>query len=216
LTLFKFITSSVCLAAFAAAAHGQSQFSEHNPPYRLQSGDTIEVQYRYTPEYNGTAVVQPGGYVNLPLTGDIKVQGLTVIEAQGAITEKATERLNRPEVTVLLKDYVHPYFVVAGEVGHPGRFEMHGDVTAMEAIAMSGGFKDSSKHSQVVLVRKYNKEMAEVTVIDMKAMQRKKGIAEDPLLQPGDMLMVPQNNVSKMERYVRWAGTGMLGLTFLP
>jgi polysaccharide export outer membrane protein len=216
LTFSHFITSAICLAGLSAVSFGQAQFSEHNPPYRLQSGDTIEVQYRYTPEYNGTVAVQPGGYVNLPLTGDIKVQGLTVVEAQSAITEKAAERLNRPEVAVLLKDYVRPYFVVGGEVGHPGRFEMHGDVTAMEAIAMSGGFKDSSKHSQVVLVRKYNKEFAEVTVLDMKAMQKQKGIAEDPLLQPGDMLMVPQNIVSKMERYVRWGGTAMLGLTFLP
>jgi polysaccharide biosynthesis/export protein len=210
-----FLRLSVFLL-FAAATFGQTQFAEHNPPYRLQSGDTIEVQYRYTPEYNGTAVVQPGGYVNLPFVGDIKVQGLTVLEAQNAIVENASVRLNEPEVTVLLKDYVRPYFVVAGEVGHPGRLEMHGDVTAMEAIAMSGGFKDSSKHSQVVLVRKYNKEMAEITVLDLKAMIRKKNFSEDVRLMPGDMLVVPQNNVSKMERYVRWTQVGLIGLTLVP
>lgn len=210
------ITLSVCLLNVVPTSFGQSQFSEHNPPYRLQAGDTIEVQYRYTPEYNGTAAVQPGGFVNLPLTGDVKVQGLTVVEAQSAIAEKASERLNHPEVAVLLKDYIHPYFVVAGEVGHPGRFEMRGDVTAMEAIAVGGGFKDSSKHSQVILVRKYNKEFAEVTVLDMKTMLRPKGIAEDPVLQPGDMLVVPQNFVSKMERYVRWTSIGMIGFSLLP
>jgi len=216
MSFFHFTTISIYLIGLAAASFGEGQFTERNPAYRLQSSDIIEVQYRYTPEFNGTASVQPGGIVNLPLIGDIQVLGLTVAEAQSAITEKASERLNQPEVTVLLKDYVHPYFVVSGEVGHPGRFEMHGDVTAMEAIAMSGGFKDSSKHSQVVLVRKYNKEFAEVTVLDMKAMISPKGISEDPVLRPGDMLMVPQNTVSKLERYVRWAGVAMLGLTFLP
>lgn len=210
------IPFSACLAAFAAASFGQSQFPERNPLYRLQSGDSIEVQYHYTPEYNGTASIEPGGFINLPLIGDLKIQGMTVVEAQSAIAQKAAVRLNQPEVTVLLKDFVHPYFVVAGEVGHPGRFEMHGDVTAMEAIAIGGGFKDSSKHSQVLLVRKYNKDFAEVTMIDMKAMSRQKGIAEDPVLQPGDMLVVPQNNVSKLERYVRWTAVGMLGLTLLP
>jgi polysaccharide biosynthesis/export protein len=213
LTLFKFIASVVCLTYFAAAGFSQDKFSERNPPYRLQSGDTIEVQYHYTPEYNGTAIVQPGGFVNLPLTGDVNVQGMTVLEAQNAIAGKAAARLNRPEVTVLLKDYVRPYFVVAGEVGHPGRFELRGEVTAMEAIAMSGGFKESSKHSQVVLVRKYNKEMAEVTVLDMKTMFRPSGIMEDPLLKPGDMLVVPQNLVSRMERFVRWSEVGLIGLT---
>ena len=210
------LTLCLGLVAFVSLGFGQGQFAERNPPYRLQSGDSIEVQYRFTPEYNGSASVQPGGFVNLPLIGDLLVQGMTVPEAQRAITEKAAERLNQPEVTVLLKDFVHPYFVVAGEVGHPGRFEMRGDVTAMEAIAVGGGFKDSSKHSQVLLVRKYNQDFAEVTVLDMKAMLRKKGIAENPMLKPGDMLVVPQNNVSKLERYVRWSAVGMLGLTLVP
>ena len=82
--------------------------------------------------------------------------------------------------------------------------------------AVGGGFKDSSKHSQVVLVRKYNTEFAEVKVLDMKAMIGPKGIVEDPVLLPGDMLVVPQNTVSKLERYVRWAGVAMLGMAFLP
>jgi polysaccharide export outer membrane protein len=207
----SFLKSAVLLG-FAALASGQVQLAEHNPPYRLQSGDTIEVQYRYTPEYNGTAVVQPGGFVNLPLAGDVLVQGMSVVEAQNVIAEKASVRLNQPEVTVLLKDYMRPYFVVAGEVSHPGRFELRGDVSAMEAIAQSGGFKDSSKHSQVVLVRKYNLDLAEVTVLDMKAMIKKKEFVEDPLLRPGDMLVVPQNEVSKMDRYVHWAELVLIGV----
>jgi polysaccharide biosynthesis/export protein len=211
-SLLRLIISSVGLTGFAAAALCQGQFAEHNPPYRLQSGDTIEVQYHYTPEYNGTAVVQPGGFVNLPLTGDVLVQGMTVVEAQISIAEKASVRLNKPEITVLLKDYMHPYFVVAGEVTHPGRFELRGDVSAMEAIAQSGGFKDSSKHSQVVLVRKYNTDLAEVTVLDMKAMIKKKEFAEDPILKPGDMLVVPQNYVSKLDRYMHWAELALIGL----
>ncbi len=216
MSLIQFLLLCSGLAGAASLLQAQPTFSDRNPPYRLQSGDTVEVQYRYTPEYNATAVIQPGGSVNLPMAGDIKLQGLTIPEAQSAIAEKASERLNQPEVAVLLKDYVHPYFVVAGEVGHPGRFEMHGDVTAFEAIAIGGGFKDSSKHSQVLLIRKYDKDMAEVTVLDMKAMSHKSQIAEDPVLRPGDMLLVPQNNVSKLERYVRWTTAGMIGLAFLP
>jgi polysaccharide export outer membrane protein len=204
------------LAGCASLALAEDTFADRNPPYRLQSGDTIQVEYRYTPEYNATVVIQPGGSVNLPMAGDIKLQGLTIPEAQSAIADQASERLNHPEVAVLLKDYVHPYFVVSGEVNHPGRFEMRGDVTAFEAIAMGGGFKDSSKHSQVLLVRKYNRDMAEVTVLNMKAMSHKSEIAEDPLLRPGDMLLVPQNTVSKLERFVRWTSVAMLGLTLVP
>jgi polysaccharide export outer membrane protein len=138
---------------------------------------------------------------------------LTVEEAHKAILTVASDRLNQPEVTVLLKDYVRPYFVVAGEVGHPGRFDMRGDITALQAIAMAGGFKDSSKHSQVLLIRKFNAETAEVKSIDMKAMARKGKALEDPSLKPGDILLVPQNVVSKLERYVRWSNVGLWGLS---
>ncbi len=194
-------------------ALGQPALSERNAPYRLQAGDTIEVQYRLTPEYNSTTVVQPGGMASLPLVGEVALQGLTVEQAHDAIVEKASVRLNRPEVTVLLKDYVRPYFVVSGEVGHPGRFDMRGDVTAFEAIAMAGGFKDSAKHSQVLLVRKYNEELAEVKLLDMKAMMKQDKVLEDPLLKPGDMLVVPQNVVSKLERFIRWSNVGLWGIS---
>jgi polysaccharide export outer membrane protein len=191
----------------------QPKLADRNPPYRLQAGDTIEVQYRLTPEYNGAAIIQPGGLASLPLIGDVNLAGLTVEEAHKAILTVASDRLNQPEVTVLLKDYVRPYFVVAGEVGHPGRFDMRGDITALQAIAMAGGFKDSSKHSQVLLIRKFNAETAEVKSIDMKAMARKGKALEDPSLKPGDILLVPQNVVSKLERYVRWSNVGLWGLS---
>ena len=194
-------------------ALGQPALSERHPAYKLQAGDTIEVQYRLTPEYNATTVIQPGGMASLPLVGELPLQGLTIEQAHDAIADKASVRLNRPEVTVLLKDYVRPYFVVAGEVGHPGRFDMHGEVTAFEAVAMAGGFKDSAKHSQVLLVRKYNEELAEVKLLDMKAMMKQNKILEDPQLKPGDLLVVPQNTVSKLERFVRWSNVGLWGIS---
>jgi polysaccharide export outer membrane protein len=211
----RLFSLSVGLLLAAGMTLGQPTLTERNPPYRLQAGDSIELQYRLTPEYNCTATVQPGGLVSLPLIGDIKLQGLTVAEAQSALVEKASVRLNQPELTVLLKDFVRPYFIVGGEVGHPGRFDMHGDVTALEAIAISGGFKDSSKHSQVLLIRKFNTEVAEVKLLDMKAMSTQNGVVEDPQLRPGDILLVPQNVVSKLERYVRWSSVGMWGVSLL-
>ena len=41
-------------------------------------------------------------------------------------------------------------------------YDIHGGVTVLQAIALSGGVKETSKESQVVLVRKVNAEIAEV------------------------------------------------------
>ncbi len=215
----KFSQSIVLLCGLVLSAGGllasDPQFAARDPAYRLQPGDTVEVQYRYTPEFNTTTTVQPDGMISLQFVGSVKVGDLSVPQAEGAIKEKAGKRLHDPEVSILLKDFVRPSYVVFGEVGHPGRFDMRGSVTALEAIAVSGGFKDSSKYSQVILVRKYNSEYAQVSVLNLKAMLSPTKVDENPELRPGDMLVVPQNVSSKLERYIRWTSMGLYGLAFV-
>ena len=130
-------------------------FAERESRYRLQPTDIVEVHYRYTPEFDQTITVQPDGFVTLQIIGDLKLQGLTLEQVKAALLEKASLRLKDPEITLVLKDFEKPYFVVGGEVGSPGKFEMRGQVTALQAIAMAGGFKTASaKHSQVILFRR--------------------------------------------------------------
>ncbi|MGA2183674.1 MAG: polysaccharide biosynthesis/export family protein [Bryobacteraceae bacterium] len=197
------------LAAFALlvslAAAQNTGFADRNPQYKLQTEDKVEVQYRYTPEYNATAALQPDGYVSLPFVGQVKLAGLTLDQASKAIAARAADRLADPEVTVLLREYVKPYFVVAGEVAHPGRFELHGQVSLIEALALSGGFKDSSKRTQVILMRKRDQETAEVRLLDVRKLMSAPNINEDLTIHTGDMIVVPRNWVSRVEPLMRLA-----------
>ncbi len=206
------ITAIASFGLVPARAATGSTLQERNPRYRLQPNDVVEVQYRYTPEYNGTVSVEPDGFVSLQLVGQVKIGGLTLEEASDAIVGKANTRLKDPEVTVLLKDFVKPKITVAGEVNRPGTLEIRGEMTAIEAIALSGGFKDSAKHSQVILLRRINPETAEVKVINIKKAMTADGIREDVALRPGDMLVVPQNLVAKIDRYVKWATVALYGV----
>ena len=200
------------LVLCCAALRGQpGPLAERDPRYTLQPEDKVEAQYRYTPEYNGIASVQPDGYVSLPYVGEIRVAGLTLQQAADSVRSKAAETLNEPEVILLLKEYVKPFFVTAGEVMRPGRVEMHGPVTLVEAIALSGGFKDSARRTQVVLVRKPSGGLAEVRVFDVRKMMSARGIHEDVLIRPGDILVAPRNTISKIEPYVRLSEAGLYG-----
>ena len=71
--------------------------------YRLQPGDVLEVQFRYSPEFNQTVTVQPDGYISLEITGDLKVAGFTIEETRAAVLKKAGQRLQDPVAAVLLK-----------------------------------------------------------------------------------------------------------------
>lgn len=194
-----------------ATAFGQTTgFAERTPRYRLQPTDVLEIHYRYTPEFDQTVTVQPDGFAALQIVGDMKLQGLTLEQAKAAILETAAQRLRDPEITMVLKDFEKPYFVVGGEVVNPGKFEMRGQITAVQAIAMAGGFKSASaKHSEVILFRRVGHDLAKTQILDLKAAMSPS--ATEPLadLHPGDLLVVPQNRVSKIERFIKWANMGM-------
>jgi polysaccharide export outer membrane protein len=194
-------------AATFASDVANPQLAERDPRYRLQPSDVVELQYRYTPEYNQSFTIQPDGFAELQLLGAVKLQGLTLEEARAVILKAAAARLRDPEISLILKDFVKPYFVVAGEVEHPGRYEMRGPVTGIQAIAMAGGFKNSAKHSQVILYRRVSPESARAQLLNLK--QTMQHPDEDVDLRSGDLLVIHQNRVSKIERFVKWGNLGV-------
>ena len=205
-----FLALSICLFCFPAAAFAQMQ----TPPrlttvteerYRLQPGDVLEVQFRYSPEFNQTVTVQPDGYITLEIGGDLKVAGFTIEQTRTAILRQARTRLQDPVATIVLKEFQRPYFVVAGEVSQPGKIEMRERVTAIQAIMLAGGMKETAKSSQVVVFRKINSDMAEVKLLNLKSIRRTSDLENDLTLQAGDMVFVPRDKISKIERFMKLA-----------
>ena len=176
--------------------------------YRLQTGDSFEVKYRYTPEYDQTVSVQPDGQVSLVLLGNVTVRGLTVDEARARLTAEAGKRLLKPEVAIDLKDFEKPHFTVVGEVEKPGRYELRGPITAVDGLAMAGGFKVTAKHTQIVLIHRVSDTVGEATLIDYKRLEHAKPGQELISLRDGDILVVPQSKFSKFERFVKIGNIG--------
>jgi polysaccharide export outer membrane protein len=211
--IYRKLLLCVCLCLAASAfLNAQTIEQTEKPPqltvpvvsrYRLVPGDVLDVVYRYTPEFNQTVTLHPDGYVGLEIVGDLKLSGLTLEEAKKIIVEKATVRLKDPEVTLLLKEFQKPYFIVSGEVTQPGRFEMRESVTALQAVMTAGGFKDTAKMSQILVFRKINQEFAEVKVLNLKKIKKTSDLENDLTLEAGDIVLVPRNNFSKIEKYVR-------------
>ena len=136
---------------------------------------------------------------------------MTVTQAKDVILAKSVQRLKDPEITLVLKEFEKPYFVVGGQVNTPGRFEMRGPVSPLQAIAMAGGLKATeAKHSQVILFRRVGPDLAKTEILNLKEVMNPKKNTE-PLadLHPGDMLLVPQNQISKVERLVKLSGLSM-------
>ncbi|HVQ37499.1 MAG TPA: polysaccharide biosynthesis/export family protein [Pyrinomonadaceae bacterium] len=204
------LTFALTLAVSAQKQTAQPQIPKlgtfgNDLRYTLNPGDVLDIQYRYTPEFNQTVTVQPDGYVSLQIGGDVKVAGRDLTQVRNLILTQVKTRLESPEITVILKEFQKPYVQVAGEVVTPGRLEMREKLTAIQAVLMAGGFKDSAKSSQILVFRKLNADTAEVRVLNFKSLTRTSDLENDLTLQPGDMIMVPRNRIAKLERYVRIA-----------
>jgi polysaccharide export outer membrane protein len=195
------------------AAAGDPQFQSRVSRYRIAPGDSFDINFELSPEFNQAGVaVQPDGYVTLRGVGDIKVQGQTVPELTQTLRGAYSKILNAPIISVVLKDFEKPYFVADGQVGKPGKYDLRGEVTLTQAIAIAGGFTDASKHSQVLLFRRVSDQWMEAKIVNVKKMEKAGNLSEDPLLHPGDMLFVPKNTFSKIDKFFPTASMG----TFFP
>jgi polysaccharide biosynthesis/export protein len=173
-----------------------------HPLYRLRPSDVVEISFTVAPEFNQSLTVQPDGYVMLKDAGMVEVQGLNLAEFAEAVQKAYRGYLHDPEAAVLLKDFDRPSFIVGGEVGHPGKYELRSDTTVAEAVQIAGGFTQQAKHSQVVLFRRVNDDLVETRLLDLKKMLKQTSLKEDVHIRPGDMIFVPQNAISKIARFL--------------
>jgi polysaccharide biosynthesis/export protein len=172
------------------------------PLYRLRCSDVVEIDFTFSPTFHQLVTVQPDGYLPLKGIAQLPAEGLSVPELQAAVRQAYTGILHDPEVTVVLKDFDKPYFIAAGEVSHPGKYELRADTTVTEAVAIAGGFSPRAKHSQVVLFRRISEDSVESHVLNIKALLKSRELREDVHLRAGDVVFVPQNVISKIRQFL--------------
>jgi len=183
---------------------------ERRPLYRLQNSDVLEINFNFASDFNQTVTIQPDGFITLKgLDRQLFARGLTLPELRTAIRDAYAAILHEPEPSITLKDFEHPYFIAGGEVSKPGKYDLRGETTVTEALAIAGGFTGQAKHSQVVLFRHVSEDIVEAKLLNVKTMLNSRDLREDVHLHPGDMLFVPQNTISKIRRYLPTSALGM-------
>jgi polysaccharide export outer membrane protein len=139
----------------------------------------------------------------------VYAQSRSVPELRQIVQDSYASILRDPVVTITLRDFEKPYFIAAGQVKTPGKFELRGPMTLTQGIALAGGLTDMAKHSQVVLFRRYSDDMLEVKQVDVKRMYASKDLSEDYLLRPGDTIFVPKSLISRLKPFLPTAGIGL-------
>ena len=98
--------------------------------------------------------ISPDGTVQLPALGSVPAQGLTLDELKLEVDERYRSVVEGIEVTPILSQRAPRYIYVLGEVQQPGRFELKGPTTAMQAVALAGGWVNGGNFREMVVFRR--------------------------------------------------------------
>lgn len=159
------------------------------PDYRLVPGDKLRIEVYRDAQLSQSLQVRPDGKITLPLIGDVPAEGRTSTELRDALVTSLKEYNTNPVVTVIVVETVPPVFYVMGEVNSPGTFPIKGQVSAVQALAMAGGFKDFAKTKNIKILRKGKGGAQENLRFNYK--DAAEGKAPELYMQPGDTIIVP-------------------------
>ncbi|MFZ0589497.1 MAG: polysaccharide biosynthesis/export family protein [Bryobacteraceae bacterium] len=199
------LTSVVCFAESGATI----PFNSRDARYRIQSSDVLDILFSFTPDFNQTVTVQPDGFISLRGMNQVKVAGLTMADATKSIETEYTVMLHDPVITLVLKEFSKPSFVIGGEITRPGKYDLHGELTLTDAVAMAGGFTVGAKSSAVLLFRRVSQDTVEVKKFNVKHMLGKGKLGEDPALRAGDSIYVSESAVGKIDRFMKISHMGL-------
>jgi polysaccharide export outer membrane protein len=149
-------------------------------------GDVLDISVFQVPELSKTLEVRETGTINFPLLGEVAAAGKTAEELQRELTSKlASDYLQHPVVTVLVKESNSQRVTISGAIDKPGIYPIKGPTSVMEIVAQAGGFKDESDSTILILREKGGSRVMER--YDVSEIQA--GRAKDPLLQANDVLV---------------------------
>lgn len=163
------------------------------PDYILHPQDQIKVQVFQEEDINkqtdGLSLSQDCK-VTLPLIGTISLRGKTVGQAEEMIRDLYNrDYIVNPQVSVTVVKYADRSVNVIGSVTNQGRikFPEERDLSILDAISLAGGQTRLADMKHVKLTR----NNGEAQIIDVDAMM-KKGGADPVMLEPGDVIYVPE------------------------
>lgn len=178
------------------ADYGQSEFSYMRPSsYNLRPADQISVSVFREADLSLEKVrIGVDGNVSLPMLGTIPAAGMTTKQFEQDVTRRlAALGLKTPTVSVNIVDYASHLVTVEGAVEKPGVYSFQPGARLSSAVALASGPKRSAKLEQVAVFRESPQG---IMIAKFDYQQVKQGTMLDPVLEPGDRVVLGTDGLS--------------------
>jgi polysaccharide export outer membrane protein len=142
-------------AAAATAPSGSPAVPVIGPEnYVLGPTDKLRINVYGEEALSGEYLISQDGKLSLPLVGNVKAAGLTVIQLQDEISAAYKNGyLKDPKVSAEVIS-ARPFYIM-GEVRNPGQYPFVAGLTVLSAVATAGGYTYRAE-TDVVYIRHAN------------------------------------------------------------
>jgi polysaccharide export outer membrane protein len=160
---------------------------------KIKPGDTIEIVVYGHQELSRLVTVSPQGTIDFPFLQSWSVDGLTIEELQEVIVAKLSRYLSAtPLITVGFAKSNTININVLGMVLRPGIVQVPLYSTLQGALSSVGGFAPGARINEVVVMHNENGKMVS-HAYDLEQFLRTNDLAQNPILEEGDIILVSGN-----------------------
>ena len=154
--------------------------------FKVGPEDVIEIKVWREVELSGMYAIRPDGKITLPLAGELESAGKTLDEIKDDVVKAYSKFIQRPEVTVSLRQVGSRKYYLVGEVLRPGVYPLVVPTTILEALNGAGGFREFASKKKIIILRGDKKIKFNYTeVISGRKMD------QNIRLESGDHVFVP-------------------------
>ena len=177
--------------------------------YRVQPGDTLQVEVLEDASLNRAVLVLPDGSFSFPLAGTLRASGRSVEQIRQALATALAPNFAAPPnvfvsvgalaqrepVTEAAPNLIDAY--ILGEIAAPGRKEVKPGTTLLQLLAESGGLTKFAADKRIELHRT-DPQSGRVTTYRFNYRTPAggaSGISGSTRLAPGDVIKIPQRRL---------------------
>lgn len=182
--------STKALVLLAISLFCQASFGEVDNKYLINSGDILDISVWNEEALKREVRVLPDGSIGFPLTGTVMAAGRSVDDLKKEMTEKLTEYIAEPVVSISVKAAEGNAVYVTGQVKKPGKIIMTEPMNVMQALSIAQGLTPFAAADEIIILRKTPKG-AESIKFDYSDLEEGKGLTKNHLLKSGDVIVVP-------------------------
>lgn len=183
---------SILLAGFFTV-FSMVQFAQDGSSveYKIGPQDLLEISVFGLDELNKTVRVSEAGKITLPLLGEIEIGGLTKNELERKLQDLLRkDYLQNPQVTIFIREYQSGRVSILGAVGNPGVYELVGNQTLLQVIALAGSLTDEAG-DEIIILRKQPNGKDQSVRISIDDLMRMGDASLNIRLQSEDIITVP-------------------------